>query len=79
MKTIAITIDEDILARVDRVARADGRGTLNRSRIIRTAVRDYVSRLERQLDEHREAAIVHRHRSKLARQAAELVRQQAKP
>ncbi|OFW03040.1 MAG: hypothetical protein A3I61_05445 [Acidobacteria bacterium RIFCSPLOWO2_02_FULL_68_18] len=79
MKTIAITIDEDILERLDRVARPGGGRGLNRSRIIRTAVRDYVSRLERQLDEEREAAIVRRHRGRLARQAAALVRQQAKP
>jgi metal-responsive CopG/Arc/MetJ family transcriptional regulator len=78
MKTIAITIDEDMLARVDRL---DGKGSSgrNRSRLIREAVREYLSRLERQADEAREAAIVHRHRGRLALQAQALVRVQAKP
>lgn len=73
MKTIAISIDEDTLARVDRV------GGGSRSRVIRDAVREHVSRLERQAEEERESAIIGRHRGKLARQAAALVRAQAKP
>lgn len=73
MKTIAISIDEDTLARVDRVA---GR---NRSRLLREAVREYVARLERVAGDAREAEIVRRHRGRLARQAGALVRAQAKP
>jgi metal-responsive CopG/Arc/MetJ family transcriptional regulator len=73
MKTIAITIDEDTLARVDRV------GGRSRSRVIREAVREYVIRHEQLADEERETDIVRRHRSRLARQAAALVRAQAKP
>lgn len=73
MKTIAISIDEETLARVDRVA---GR---NRSRLLREAVREHVARLERLAEEEREAAIIRRHRGRLARQAAALVRAQAKP
>jgi hypothetical protein len=42
MKTIAITVDEDTLARVDRLAQG------SRSRLIRGAAREYVCRLERQ-------------------------------
>jgi metal-responsive CopG/Arc/MetJ family transcriptional regulator len=77
MKTIAITIDEETLARVDRLA---GRGGgKNRSQVIRRAVHDYVSRAERMAEHEREDAIVRRHRARLARQAAALVRQQAKP
>jgi metal-responsive CopG/Arc/MetJ family transcriptional regulator len=72
MKTIAITIDPDTLARVDRLGRR------NRSRIIREAVREYVTRLERLADDERESAIVRKHRGRLARQAAALVRAQAK-
>lgn len=77
MKTIAITIDEDTLARVDRLASRDG--TNNRSQVIRQAVQEYVSRLERATEDEREDAIVRRHRSKLARQTRALVREQAKP
>lgn len=78
MKTIAITIDEETLERVDRLV---GRGEAgrNRSSLIRRAVHDYVSRLERLAGDEREAAIVQRHRGRLARQASALVREQARP
>ena len=78
MKTIAITIDEGTLGRVDRLA-SKGRTRSNRSRVIRLAVQEYVSRVERQAADEEEHAILHRHRDRLARQAAALVRSQAKP
>jgi metal-responsive CopG/Arc/MetJ family transcriptional regulator len=77
MKTIAISIDETTLARVDRLA--GRRGTTNRSRVIREAVQDYLARLERAAEDEREDAIVRRHRARLARQAHALVREQARP
>jgi len=73
MKTIAITIDETVLARIDRVAAG------NRSRVIRDAVADYLARLDRGVAEAAEAAVLRRHRARLARQAAAAVRVQAKP
>jgi metal-responsive CopG/Arc/MetJ family transcriptional regulator len=76
MKTIAITIDDLTLTRVDRLI-GDG-GRRNRSRVIRQAVQEYVSRLERASEDEREAAIVRRHRVRLAREAGALVRRQAK-
>ena len=79
MKTIAITIDEDVLERVDRLAGRRGEGRRSRSRVIRQAVREHVLRLERQAEDEREAAVVRRHRARLARQARALVREQAKP
>lgn len=79
MKTIAITIEEPMLERVDRLASGPGRKKRNRSQIIREAVREYVSRVEQLAQEEREAAIVRRHRVPLARQAQALVRAQAKP
>jgi metal-responsive CopG/Arc/MetJ family transcriptional regulator len=72
-------MDEDTLARVDRLARDGGSGAGNRSRIVRQAVREYVSRLERLAQESREADIVRRHRTRMARQARALIREQAKP
>jgi len=78
MKTIAITIDEDTLGRVDRLVAHGERARKNRSRVIRLAVQEYVSRLERAADDGREAAILRRHRGRLARQAGALVREQAK-
>ena len=79
MKTIAITIDEPVLERVDRLARRSGPKRRNRSQIIREAVREYVSRIEHQAEDAREAAIVRQHRDRLARQARALVAEQAKP
>lgn len=73
MKTIAITIDETVLARIDRVASG------NRSKVIRDAVDDYLARLERSVAEAAEAVVLRRHRARLARQAAAAVRIQAKP
>src|SRR5437867_1320958 len=48
MKTIAITIDDETLARVDRL------GGRSRSRAIREAVQEYVARRERWADEKRD-------------------------
>ncbi len=73
MKTIAISIDANTLERVDRL------GGRNRSHIIREAVREYVTRLERLAEEEREGAVIHRNRGRLARQARALVRNQAQP
>ena len=77
MKTIAITIDEDILARVDRLTRSR-QGGRNRSHLIRQAVQEYVLRLERMAQEDHEAAVFRSHRERLAQQARALVREQAK-
>lgn len=73
MKTIAITIDETVLARIDRVAAG------NRSKVIRDAVDDYLARLDRGVAEAAEAVVLRRHRARLARQAAAAVRVQARP
>jgi metal-responsive CopG/Arc/MetJ family transcriptional regulator len=72
MKTIAITIDEDLLARMDRMAGG------NRSMVIREAVAHYVTRREREAAEAHEDAILRRHRRRLARETTALVRAQAK-
>jgi len=79
MKTIAITIDETLLDRLEQVAAGRGGGAANRSKLIRDAVAEYVRRLERAAADEREAAIVDRHRARLARQATAALRAQAKP
>lgn len=78
MKTIAITIDEAMLASVDRLAGHHG-DTPNRSKIIRAAVGEYLARLERAAEEEREREVFRRHRGRLRQQAAALVKEQAKP
>jgi metal-responsive CopG/Arc/MetJ family transcriptional regulator len=78
MKTIAISIDENILQRIDRIMAGKEGGNRNRSQIIRQAVIEYIDRLERLVEEEREREIFQRHRQRLARQAAALVKEQAK-
>ena len=78
MKTIAITIEEAMLARIDRLAATNGT-SVNRSRIIRNALAEYLLRSERLAEETKEREIFREHRTKLARQAAALVKEQAKP
>lgn len=79
MKTIAITIDNETLARLERVTGRGGQIEKNRSRVIREAVKEYVARLERLAEDEREAAIVRKHRGRLARQAKAAIQTQAKP
>ena len=78
MRTIAITIDEDILDRIDRLASSSD-GPANRSKVIREAIREYLTRADRFAEEAREREIFRRNRTKLANQAAALVKEQAKP
>ena len=72
MKTIAITIDEGLLARMDRVG--DG----NRSLVVREAVAQYVTRREREAAETEENEAIRRHRKRLARDTAALVKAQGR-
>jgi len=78
MKTIAITIDEAMLARLDRLS-GDRGGSSNRSKIIRAAVAEHLARIERAAEEERERDVFRRHRGRIRRQAAALVKEQAKP
>jgi metal-responsive CopG/Arc/MetJ family transcriptional regulator len=73
MKTIAISIDEDMLQRIDRLSVGG-----NRSQLIRKAVQDYLTHLERIAEEEREREIFKRNRRRLERQAIALVKEQAK-
>jgi metal-responsive CopG/Arc/MetJ family transcriptional regulator len=79
VKTSAISIDEEMLACMDRLVGQGGRGATNRSRLIRQAVREHLVRLERMREDTREATLVRRHRGRLARQARTLVRAQTNP
>lgn len=77
MKTIAISIDEQTLEKVDRLVRQSPR-LRTRSSAIRIALREFAEReLQRQTEE-REQAILRKHRRVLARQARALVREQAR-
>lgn len=78
MKTIAITIEESVLERVDRLVSAKRGRRRNRSAIVRQAVDEYILRLEREAEEDRERLIYRRHRGQLRREAVGLIRQQAR-
>lgn len=78
MRTIAITIDEDIIERMDQLSSRIGPGRTNRSSIIRQAVREYLSRIECETEQERETEIFKAHRKKLALQTAALVKEQAR-
>ncbi|MGE0131004.1 MAG: CopG family ribbon-helix-helix protein [Blastocatellales bacterium] len=78
MKTIAITIDDNMLQRIDNFVAGNGEARPNRSQIIRQAVQEYLERMERLAEEEREREIFRRHRQRLARQATALVKEQAK-
>ncbi len=78
MKTIAITIEDTTLERVNRLAASGAGGSRNRSKIIRLAVDEYLTRLERAAREAREREALRRHAKRLARETAALVKEQAK-
>ena len=78
MKTIAITIGEDMLNRIDTVAVRTGQPTANRSRFIREAIGDHLARIEKACEEEREREILKRNRRKLHQQALALIKEQAK-
>lgn len=80
MKTIAITIDQPTLKRLDELGRREGgQSRTSRSKLIREAVNAYLARLDQMAGEEREAAVIRRHRARLARQTAAAVKAQAKP
>lgn len=79
MKTIAISIDDATLQRLDSIIKGNSASWRSRSEVIRQAVQQFVEALERRAEEERESEIFRRHASRLNRQAAALVKEQAKP
>jgi metal-responsive CopG/Arc/MetJ family transcriptional regulator len=79
MKTIAMTIDEPTLKRIDRLMAKDALPWKSRSEVIRHAVQQFVANLERVDEEEREREIFRQHGARLNRQAAALIKEQAKP
>jgi len=79
MKTIAITIDEPTLHRVDRVLSRNTGVKVSRSALMRQALQDYLGLLDRRETEQEERRIWRGYRERLERQAAALVEEQAMP
>ncbi len=78
MKTIAISIGESALLKLDRLAARTNGKRLNRSEVIRRAVEEYISRLEDRRKEEQDEQVIRRHYKKFNRQAAALIREQAR-
>jgi Arc/MetJ-type ribon-helix-helix transcriptional regulator len=78
MKTIAITIDRPMLERLDRLVAVESVPWKSRTGLIRQALEELLARLERAAEEERERDIFQRHRARLNRQTAALVKEQAK-
>ena len=78
MKTIAVTIDELTLMRVDRLMTKNTLPWKSRSAIIREAIQRLINSLERATEEEREREIFRRNRVRLNRQAVTLMKEQAK-
>jgi metal-responsive CopG/Arc/MetJ family transcriptional regulator len=79
MKTIAITIDDPTLSALEKLARESSARPGSRSRMIRTAVQEYVAREIRRRREAAEREIIKKHRRRLASQAQALISEQAEP
>jgi len=75
MKTIAVTIDDTTLQRIDALAEKQG---MNRSELVREAAQDYIADKEAESEEERERKIFRRHKKKLKKQTSALIREQAK-
>jgi hypothetical protein len=86
MKTIAISIEESMLARLRELAAASiGEDRANRQRrrsiseLVREALRDYLGRCEKRRREESDRLAFARHRKMLRKQLATLVDEQAEP
>ena len=84
MKTIAISIDEDMLEAVDKLSAGSTPGSTgppgaNRSALVRRAIALFLEQEERRRRETEDARIFKAQRDQLTRQAAALVKEQAEP
>ena len=76
MKTIAVTIDEETLGRVDELRSSSDRYP-SRSALVRAALAGFVARERRLREEDRERRIIQEHKEVLADELAALVAEQA--
>ena len=76
MKTIAVTIDEETLVRIDAL-RASSNRFSSRSALVRASLGAYVASERRRAEEDRERRIIQEHKLTLNRQLEALVTEQA--
>ena len=77
MKTIAITVDEETLARIDELTASSDRFG-SRSALVRDALATYVARERRLAEEGRERRIIREHKQSLNQELEALVDEQAR-
>ena len=77
MKTIAITMDEATLTRIDRLTSGKTSPWKSRSEVFRKAAEQFVNGLERAAEEEKEREIFRHHRARLNQQAVALIEEQA--
>ena len=77
MKTIAITIDDETLARIDELTASSNRFG-SRSALVRDALAGYVARERRIVEEERERQVIRKHKQSLNEQLEALVDEQAR-
>lgn len=78
MKTIAVTIDEETLARIDELTASSDRFA-SRSALVRDALAAYVARERRLGEEKRERRVLRKHKQSLNRELEVLIEEQARP
>ena len=81
MRTIAVSIDEATLEALDHLDPEpnDAGESISRSEIVRRALREYIERRHKAAREEKERSIIAANRAALAREAAALVAEQARP
>ena len=79
MKTIAITLEESMLRKLDLIAGDAATGTPNRSRVVRQALAEFIAQRDRVARESAEWARWVPRIDEINRQAASLVADQAEP
>jgi metal-responsive CopG/Arc/MetJ family transcriptional regulator len=79
MRTIAISIDEESLAAIDRLARVSrgGKTRVNRSEVIRRAIQEFVARQRKRSREAADRRALSRNREQIERQVRALVSERA--
>ena len=78
MKTLAITIEEDTLQRIDKFVSKNRAISMSRSRFIREALQEHLSRGGGQAEDEREREIMKLHCRLLQQEALALIKEQAK-
>jgi len=78
MSTVAFSIDADTLKLLDGLVSGSS-PRRSRSAVVRAAIRELAAREHRRRVETEEAAILRKHRKRLAHQARALVATQARP